>query len=75
MHIAARIKLIYFVDNPRRICHVSVTFLILQRTAKYPNEKRLQSLHLLHVKKQMLTNFDIHSRWNTGHYIWEFSKM
>lgn len=67
--LAACIKLICFLDNPRSICHVKVTFLILQRTVKYPNEQGLWTLHLVHEKK---SNFDIQGECNTGHCYWEF---
>lgn len=64
MPIAAFIELICFLDNPRRICHGKVTFLILQRTVKCPHEQGLWTLHLVHEKK---SNFDIQGRCNTGH--------
>lgn len=52
IHTGGYIELIYFVGNPRRIYHVSVTFFILQRTVKYPNEQDPQTLHLLHKKEK-----------------------
>lgn len=55
MPVAECIKLICFLDIPRRICHGKVAFLIIQRTVKCPHEQGLCILHLVHEKKQILT--------------------